>query len=171
MVFVFGIFPLFLGSRAAMGFARTITIIVGRKLNGQEEKSRAIMDFFAPLQVESVQFCFELVRVSFKTDDMKTRALQLKGFHIFGMWVKIEGVVPLLLTYIYSTTRSRLMKLWLLLRSPCMGKFKRSVHSATHLIQTCSLELVSYVWFCRVPPQGVFMPTLVSWPTINLSHL
>ena len=79
-----------------MGFARTITIIVGRKLNGrsQEEKSRAIMDFFAHLLVESVQFCFELVRVTFKTEEMKVRALQLKGFHIFGMWVKIEGGGP-----------------------------------------------------------------------------
>ena len=79
-----------------MGFARTITLVVGRKLNGrsQEEKSKAIVDHFAPLKIESIQFCFELVRVTFDTEASKDRALQQKGFHIFGMWVRIEGGGP-----------------------------------------------------------------------------
>ena len=79
-----------------MGFARTITLIVGRKLNGQsqESKSKAITGHFAPLKIDSIQFCFEIVRVTFETEEMKGRALQQKGFHIFGMWIKIEGGGP-----------------------------------------------------------------------------
>ena len=143
--FVFGIFPLFLGSCAAMSFARTITIIVGRKLNGcsQEEKSRAITDYFAPLLVESVQFCFELVRVTFKTEEMKARALQLKGFHIFGMWVKIEGGgPPLTNVHIYFITLLRVKRPRSLLRSPRMGRSRRCASSGILLIQTFYLEPV-----------------------------
>ena len=80
----FVLFQLLGNAFIVMGFAGTIPLNVGRKLNGQSqaEKSKAITDHFAPLKIESVQFCFELVHVTFKTEKMKGRALQ-KGFPHF----------------------------------------------------------------------------------------
>ena len=74
-----------------MGFAKTVTLLVGRKLNDktQEEKSVGIIEHFAPLRVVCGQCWFKVIRVAFLTEAMKVEAMKQKGFHLFGMWVRV----------------------------------------------------------------------------------
>ena len=79
-----------------MRMAKTLAIQTGRKLNdkSREDIVKAVSSVFKPLTVVAVQIGFEVVRVTFVSDEDFKRAMQLEGVRLFGLYCKILGGGP-----------------------------------------------------------------------------
>ncbi|KAJ7360263.1 hypothetical protein OS493_016893 [Desmophyllum pertusum] len=76
--------------------ARTINLIVGRKLGGmsKEDIMKAVLSAFPGLCIVAVQIGFEVVRVSFASNEDFTKARSMNGIKIKQAWCKIQGGGP-----------------------------------------------------------------------------
>ena len=74
----------------------TLNIQTGRKLNdkSKEEIMEEVVKVFDSLDVVAVQVAFEVVRVTFKSDDCFRTAMANSGVRLFGLWCPILGGGP-----------------------------------------------------------------------------
>lgn len=79
-----------------MRMAKTLAIQTGRKLNDKcrEDIVKAVSSIFKPLTVVAVQIGFEVVRVTFGSDEDFKRAMEMEGVRLFGLYCKILGGGP-----------------------------------------------------------------------------
>ena len=76
--------------------AETLSVQTGHKFNGKsyEDIVKAVASVFKPLAVVAIQIGYEVVRVTFKSDEDYKRAMQKDDICLFGMYCKILGGDP-----------------------------------------------------------------------------
>ena len=79
-----------------MRLPKTINIQVGRKLSdrSKDEIMKEVASKFSSFGVVAIQIGYEIVRVTFDTDDHFKAAKEKEGLHLFGLWCPILGGSP-----------------------------------------------------------------------------
>lgn len=76
--------------------SKTLSIQTGRKIANQsrEDIVKAVFSSFSSLGVVAIQIGYEVIRVSFATDEGYKRAMEKDGIRLFGIYCKILGGGP-----------------------------------------------------------------------------
>ena len=79
-----------------MRLGRTLAIQTGRKLSdkSREDIVKAVSSIFKPLAVVAIQLGFEVVRVTFGSNEDFKRAMEMEGVRLFGLYCRILGGGP-----------------------------------------------------------------------------
>ena len=79
-----------------MRLAKTLSIQTGRKLSdrSREDIVKTVSSGFKPLAVVAIQIGYEVIRVTFGSDDDYKRAMEKDGIRLFGLYCKILGGGP-----------------------------------------------------------------------------
>ena len=79
-----------------MRLPRTLNVPVGKKLRDKlrEDIMQEVFKVFNLLGVEAVQVTYDVIRVSFLTDEGFRRAKELTAVRLFGLWCPILGGGP-----------------------------------------------------------------------------
>ena len=79
-----------------MRLAKTLNVQVGKKLNDKTkpEIMKEVEKVFNLYGVLAIQIAYELIRVTFLTDEVHRRAKELSGVRLFGLWCPILGGGP-----------------------------------------------------------------------------
>ena len=76
--------------------AKTLCIQTGRKLADQvrDDVVKAVRDQFRSLNVVAIQMGYEVIRVTFSSEDDYRHAMERPGLHLFGIFCRILGGGP-----------------------------------------------------------------------------
>ena len=76
--------------------AKTLCIQTGRKLADQarDDVVKAVRDQFNSLKVVAIQMGYEVIRVTFSSEDDYRHAMERPGLHLFGIFCRILGGGP-----------------------------------------------------------------------------
>lgn len=79
-----------------MRLAKTLNVQVGRKLNDRSKPDilTEVEKVFNLYGVVAIQITYEIIRVTFLTDEGHRRAKELSGVRLFGLWCPILGGGP-----------------------------------------------------------------------------
>lgn len=74
----------------------TLNIQTGRKLadKTKDEIMNEVVELFGPGEIRAVQICYDIIRVTFLSQDVLKKAKESTGVHIFGIWCPILGGGP-----------------------------------------------------------------------------
>lgn len=80
----------------ALRLAKTLSLQTGRKIANQsrEDTVKAVSSAFSSLGVVAIQIGYEVIRVSFSTEDGYKKAMERDGIRLFGIYCKILGGGP-----------------------------------------------------------------------------
>lgn len=80
----------------AFRLSKTLSIQTGRKIANQsrEDTVKAVSSAFSSLGVVAIQIGYEVIRVSFSTEDGYEKAMERDGICLFGIYCKILGGGP-----------------------------------------------------------------------------
>ena len=83
-----------------MRLAKAVNVQIGRKLTdkSKDEIMKAVFDCFSLFGVIAVQIGYDIVRVSFTTNEGFKHAMENSGIRLFGLWCPILGGGPPLTT-------------------------------------------------------------------------
>ena len=79
-----------------MRLAKTLNVQVGKKLNDKSKPDimKEVEKVFNLYGVVAIQVAYEIIRVTFLTDEGHRRAKELSGVRLFGLWCPILGGGP-----------------------------------------------------------------------------
>ena len=79
-----------------MRLAKTLNVQVGKKLNDKSKPDimKEVEKVFNLYGVVAIQVAYEIIRVTFLTDEGHRRAKELPGVRLFGLWCPILGGGP-----------------------------------------------------------------------------
>ena len=79
-----------------MGCPKTLNVQVGRKLNDKTKPDimTEVEKVFNLYGVLAIQIGYDVIRVTFMTDEGLRRAKELSGVRLFGLWCPILGGGP-----------------------------------------------------------------------------
>lgn len=81
---------------------RTVNIHCGKKLSGKsrDEVLTAVLAKFP--NVVAVQQCLDVIRVTFKEEELALSALKEKGVRLFDMWCRMDGGPPTTILHLFD---------------------------------------------------------------------
>lgn len=100
-----------------MRLPKTLNIQVGKKLRDQlrEDIMKEVFKAFNLLGVVAVQVAYDVIRVTFSTNDGFRQAKELSGVRLFGLWCPIlGGGPPVTIVHVFSTLLRKITPMFLL---------------------------------------------------------
>ena len=88
-----------------MRLPKTLNIQIGKKLRDQlkEDIMKEVFKVFNLLGVVAVQLAYDVIRVTFSTDEGFRQAKELTGVRLFGLWCPIlSGGPPVMIVYVFD---------------------------------------------------------------------